>query len=312
MGIILGSIFGTLGFILLLVIVGYGYGFYALIVNPRGKWEQKTEEEKTDYDRAMEKAEAELRAFPNTKVEITTHDGLTLRGNFIKAEGCSNITILCLHGYTSRGYREFAMRAQDYLKNGWNVMLPNHRNHAESDGTYVGFATLDRLDGLLWLKEIEKLVPNGDIFITGVSMGGATAMQMASLEIGENVKGIIEDCGYTTCKEEFLWSGKQVVENIPEWTLAPLGIYMKLFAKYGLEDSSSVASCAQAKVPMMFIHGDIDKTVPVSMAKDCYNACTTEKELVIIEGAEHAEAHFHARELYMEKVVGFINKYKSN
>ncbi len=310
MGAILGAVFGTLGFLLLLAMVGYAYGFYALIVNPTPSWEKKTEEEKTDYDRTMEREEKVLRSFPNIPVEIKTHDGLTLRGNFIKGNGSTNVTILCLHGYTSRGYREFAMRAQDYLARGWNVMLPNHRNHAESDGRYVGFATLDRLDGLLWLREIERLVPEGDIFITGVSMGGATAMQMANLDLSERVSGIFEDCGYTTCREEFLWRGRTVVKNTPDWAIAPLGVYMKVFAKYGLDDSSSVTACKEAKVPMMFIHGDVDKVVPVEMAYACYEACTTEKELVIIEGAEHAQAHYHAREKYMQAVDSFVNKHK--
>ena len=309
---IIGSILGVIGFLVVAALVGFGVGFYGLIVNPKNRLDGKSEDEYTEYEKAVVSAAKVLRAMPNEKVEVVTRDGLTLRGNFIRAEGDSKITILCLHGYTSNGYAEFSEKAQDYLKNGWNVMLVNHRNHGPSDGKYVGFATLDRYDALEWLKAIETLVPGGDIFIAGVSMGGATAMQTANLDLSQSVKGIIEDCGFTTCREEFLWRARTVVKNTPKWALEGIGLYMKVFAGYGLDDSSSLVSCKEAKVPMMFIHGNADEVVPVEMAYECYEACTTEKELVIVEGCAHARAHYHAREQYMEAFTRFVNKHKSN
>ena len=309
---IIGSILGALAFLVILAFLGFGIGFYGLIVNPKNGLEGKSEEEYTEYERAVKKAEAILRAMPSEPVEVLTHDNLTLRGNFIRAKGNSKISILCLHGYTSNGYAEFSEKAQDYLEKGWNVLLVNHRNHGPSDGKYVGFATLDRIDALLWLKEIEKLVPGGVIFITGVSMGGATAMQTANLDLPKSVKGIIEDCGFTTCREEFLWRARTVVKKAPAWAMEGIGLYMKVFAGYGLGDSSSIIACKEAKVPMMFIHGNADQVVPVEMAYQCYEACTTEKELVIVEGCAHARAHYHAREQYMEAVSRFVDKYKNN
>ncbi|MBQ4072868.1 MAG: alpha/beta hydrolase [Clostridia bacterium] len=307
---IIGSVLGAVAFLVVLVFAGFGIGFYGMIVKPKNGLEGKSEEEYTDYEKAVVRAEKVLRAMPNEPVKVVTHDGLTLRGNFIRAEGESKITILCLHGYTSNGYAEFSEKAQDYLKEGWNVLLVNHRNHGPSEGKYVGFATLDRIDALLWLKEIERLVPGGVIFITGVSMGGATAMQTANLALPSSVKGIIEDCGFTTCREEFLWRARTVVKCTPKWAIEILGLYIKVFAGYGLEDSSSLIACKEAKVPMMFIHGNADDVVPVEMAYECYNACTTEKELVIVEGCKHARAHYHAREQYMNAVKGFIAKHK--
>ncbi len=309
---IIGSILGVIGFLLVSTLVGFGVGFYALIVNPKGSLEGKSNEELTEYERTIISAAEALRAMPSEKVEIVTHDNLTLRGNFLRAKEDSKITVLCLHGYTSNGYLEFSQKAQDYLANGWNVMLVNHRNHGPSDGKYVGFATLDRYDALEWLKSVERLVPGGDIFITGVSMGGATAMQTANLDLPASVKGIIEDCGFTTCREEFIWRARTVIKNTPKWALEGIGLYMKVFAGYGLDDSSSLVACKEAKVPMMFIHGNADNVVPIEMAYACYEACTTEKELVVIEGCAHARAHYHARAQYMEAVTCFINKYKSN
>lgn len=309
---IIGSILGAIAFLVIMLFIGFGIGFYGMIVKAKSNYDDLKDEELDEYHLHVRREAEKLRAIPSLPVQVTTKDGLKLYGNFIYAEGESKITILCLHGYTSNGYAEFSEKAQDYLKNGWNVMLVNHRNHGPSEGKYVGFATLDRYDALEWLKEIEKLVPGGDIFITGVSMGGAIAMQTANLDLPVSVKGIFEDCGFTTCKEEFLWRARTVVKSTPKWAIEILGLYMKAFAGYGLEDSSSVVSCREAKVPMMFIHGDADEVVPVEMAYECWQACTTEKELVIVEGCKHARAHYHAREQYMDAVSRFVNKYKSN
>ena len=311
MGVVYGILGGVFG-LLLLFAVGCGFGFYAMIVNPKSSSAGKSDDELTDYERTVRREEKVLRAMPNQEVSIVTFDNLTLRGNFIRAEGESKITMLCLHGYTSNGYAEFSMRAQAYLKSGYNVLLVNHRNHGPSDGKYVGFATLDRLDALKWLALIDELVPGGEIFITGVSMGGATAMQCADLDLPKSVKGIIEDCGFTNCEEEFAWRAKKVAGFAPKLTLKGIGLYMKIFAGYGLKDSCSLKSCQNAKVPMMFIHGNVDKVVPYEMGIACYEACVTEKEFVEFDNCEHAQAFYHDSELYINAVNRFIDKHKNH
>ena len=100
---IIGSILGALAFLVILAFVGFGIGFYGLIVNPKNGLERKSEEEYTEYERAVKKAETILRAMPSEPVEVLTHDNLTLRGNFIRAKGNSKISILCFFASNNRG-----------------------------------------------------------------------------------------------------------------------------------------------------------------------------------------------------------------
>lgn len=44
------------------------------------------------------------------------------------------------------------------------------------------------------------------------------------------------------------------------------------------------------KIPVLFIHGDEDRYVPVWMTYSNYEACAAEKELYIVHGAAHALA----------------------
>ncbi len=57
---------------------------------------------------------------------------------------------------------------------------------------------------------------------------------------------------------------------------------------------------------MLFIHGDADTFVPCSMVHELYNACHSEKKLVIVEGAGHVESCYKDPEEYEEAVRSFI------
>ena len=45
------------------------------------------------------------------------------------------------------------------------------------------------------------------------------------------------------------------------------------------------------KVPVLFIHGQDDSFVPVSMTKENYEACVAPKEILIVPGAIHGMSY---------------------
>ena len=62
---------------------------------------------------------------------------------------------------------------------------------------------------------------------------------------------------------------------------------------------------------MMFIHGSNDTYVPTEMVYQVYEACPTEKELLIIEGAAHAASADVDPTLYWDSVTTFLNRFLS-
>src|SRR5437764_16014 len=60
--------------------------------------------------------------------------------------------------------------------------------------------------------------------------------------------------------------------------------------------------------PIFFIHGDADKTVPVSMSRALYEAAKEPKELWIVPGAAHLECHKRAGDDYVNRIVRFFLK----
>ena len=64
-----------------------------------------------------------------------------------------------------------------------------------------------------------------------------------------------------------------------------------------------------AKVPVLFIHGATDDFVPTTMVFELYEACTSEKDLLIVDDAEHAESYKKDPASYEAKVKEFMDKY---
>ena len=63
-------------------------------------------------------------------------------------------------------------------------------------------------------------------------------------------------------------------------------------AGYGYRDVSTLNEIAKTNIPILFIHGSVDDFVPTWMSEKNYQACNSEKELLIIKGADHAESYY--------------------
>lgn len=61
--------------------------------------------------------------------------------------------------------------------------------------------------------------------------------------------------------------------------------------------------------PILFIHGSADSFVPCSMVYDVYHAAKTEKELLVVEGAEHGASAAVMGEAYWDAVFRFIGRH---
>ena len=65
----------------------------------------------------------------------------------------------------------------------------------------------------------------------------------------------------------------------------------ELWLDYILEqDASAIDAVKKSTTPTLFIHGEDDAMIDVSMSEELYEAAACEKELLIVEGAGHAQS----------------------
>lgn len=239
-------------------------------------------------------------AKPHEDVWIMADDGLRLHGTFFPNKGSKRI-VLCFHGYTSEGMKDYVALSDYYLSRGFAMLLVDERAHGQSEGAYIGFGCLDRKDALRWLDFIIQTC-GGDIEIMmhGISMGAATVLMASGLPLPPQVKGIVSDCGFTSPKEVFTHV-LHTMYHLPAFPIIPIADAMnKKRAGYGMDECNAAREVRNSTTPTLFIHGSADTFVPCRMCEKLYENCSAKKWMLIIEGAAHAESYYKDTKRYEE------------
>lgn len=263
----------------------------------------------TDWNQHMPFIQARKEAMLSEKHSdewLMSADGLRLHATWFPQGECKKI-VICFHGYTSQGMKDYLGLSGYYLKNGYSMLLVDERAHGESEGKYIGFGCLDRIDALKWINWVlRKCGEDVEILLHGTSMGGATVLMMSSLELPEQVKGIVSDCAFTSPKEVFSHVLKSMY-HLPAFPVMNISNFLnKRFAGYGLDECNAAREVKKAKVPILFIHGSGDTFVPYSMCETMYENCASSKKKLIIEGAAHAECYYKDTDAYENALTEFI------
>lgn len=216
--------------------------------------------------------------------------------------------IIACHGAHSSGICEFCFSAPYFHRMGYTILMPEHRGCGESEGKFLGYGTHESKDTFLWIDCARKRFPELDIFLLGVSMGGATVLMMSDKITDPAVKGIIADCSYTSAWDEFAYQLKNPF-GLPAFPLLYIfDLYCRIICKYSLRDASPIKAVRGAKVPILFIHGAKDALVPVKMQKELFDACPTQKEMLTVENAVHAQSYYTDPRAYEAATEKFINE----
>ena len=126
-------------------------------------------------------------------------------------------------------------------------------------------------------------------------------MMSGNPDLPKNVKFTVADCGYTSPWAEFDYQLKNA--HVPTSPLLDgANFFNKHIAKYDFKKVDAVESVSHAQVPMLFIHGTKDDFVPTYMVHELYDACSTDKDLLLVEGAGHAESYPTDSAAYEAKV----------
>ena len=247
---------------------------------------------------------------PPLPLSIISNDELQLKlhGDVYGNGDDNNKWAIVVHGYTANA-ASMTRWVRKFHEKGYNVLAPDLRGHGNSEGDYIGMGWHDRLDLLQWIDEIIKVNPDTEIVLFGISMGGATVLKAAGEELPDNVKVIVEDCGYSSVSDVFIYQLDDLF-GLPEFpVMRAANTVTKLRAGYDLYEASALKQVAKSKKPILFIHGDQDSFVPFQMVNELYEAASVEKEKLIIPGAGHGEAENVDPEIYWSTIWSFVGKY---
>ncbi len=252
------------------------------------------------------------------QVEIMSEDGYRLKGVLMQASGDAaeagqksadpHRWVVLLHGYTGSKEMMYGY-AYWYWTHGYSVLAPDFRCQGESEGDYIGLGATDSKDLEGWIDLILEREPEAEIVLHGLSMGASTALLYCGQEnVPDNIKAVISDCAFTDAYSMFK-------EKIGSWFHLPAfpvvdsaELMIRLRAGYDLKETSPLKAVSASSVPTLFIHGEEDRMIPVSMCRELYDAAACEKEIMIVEGAGHAQAADKDPARYFEEVEKFLRE----
>ncbi len=263
-------------------------------------WQQQS----SQAEKWMEQAETET-------VQVDSSDGLKLRGEAVISDPASHLWVIAVHGYRM-SHSSMSALASYYGLKGWNALLPDLRGCGDSEGDYIGMGWPDRRDMLQWIDWIISRDSEAKIVLHGISMGGATVMMTAGEDLPGQVKAVVEDCGYTSVWDIFT-DELDYLFHLPAFPLLNIASGLSsLRAGYSFSEASSLNQIAKAQVPVLFIHGSEDNFVHTDMVYRVYDACPTEKQLFVVEGAGHGNSFNHMPDKYFETVFSFLDRFQLN
>lgn len=240
-------------------------------------------------------------------VYTIAEDGVRLHGYWIPVQQ-SRGTVLMAHGYRSTMLLDFHLPIQLFHRLGFNILVPEQRTHGQSGGKYITFGVKESTDMNCWIRYHNHHLSRNYIILYGISMGASTMLYLADRTLPENVQGIVADCGFTSPREIVKCVYRQVLRIPPLLSIWAAGLFARLFAGFSLDSCDTRRSLANARLPVLLIHGKADSFVPCWMSEAAYNACSGRKKILIVEDAEHGVSYLTDGNAYAAHIIDFLKE----
>ena len=245
---------------------------------------------------------------PQINVSIPNSEGRHINALLYKQDNDNSKYAIVVHGYRA-SVKSVSYLAKRYFEAGYNVLIPYLRAHLGSDYDYCTMGWRERFDIIDWINYIDSTATNAKIVLHGVSMGAATVMMTTGESLPSCVICAIEDCGYTSVYDAYSFKIPKMM-HIPAFP--SIDIFRRAIKKrvgFDIKEASALEQVKRSHTPTLFIHGNDDTVVPVSMAHELYLAASCEKELMVCKHANHEMSALLYPNKYWGKVWSFIEKY---
>jgi dipeptidyl aminopeptidase/acylaminoacyl peptidase len=236
-------------------------------------------------------------------VRFTTDDDVTLSGWLVPAARETRAAVVLMHGFSWHRLPWLAGFVP-WLQHRYNVLQFDFRGHGGSDDALISLGTLEQRDVAAAVRFLEGR-GLGPIALMGISMGGSVAI-VAAPDLP--VAAVIADAAYAELSNPI--SNRLRDEGYP---LTRLGAGLVLTAaslRARVRLRSPMHRVAQiAPRALLLISPGEDRLVSPHQSLRMFRAAGEPKELFVVPGAAHAEAHLVAPEAYERRVLDFLARH---
>lgn len=235
------------------------------------------------YEDKLVRCITRMRQEKHDELCIISYDGKKLYADYY--DRGYDKTAIMVHGYRSNALNNFSYIGGKLLDRGYNLLFICHRAHGKSDGKFISMGQREYRDVLQWIDLIAAKESVKEIIVYGTSMGAATVGYTSDKIKTDKVKMLTMDCGFTSYCDQLSYLIKSSRASI---LIAGLSLFFFWGWLTGVRLKRSVTSCIKnTKIPMCFIHGESDTSVPIAFTRKNFEACPTEKLLITVPEAGH-------------------------
>ena len=167
-------------------------------------------------------------------VFIESYDHLSLHGQYLTQKDARG-TMLLVHGFQSSGEGDFSCILKEYYSMGFNLLVIDQRASLQSQGDYLTMGVRERWDVRSWcIWLLQRMGERHRVVLDGISMGGATVLMAAGLDLPPNVVGVIADCPFTSPRDIFEHVMRTSIK-LPTWLLWGADLCCRLMAGFSID-----------------------------------------------------------------------------
>lgn len=238
------------------------------------------------------------------EVQLTTNDGLKLAAWYLPSVENKG-TIILGHGYPA-DKSDLLDYAQFLVAGGYNVLLFDWRYFGQSQGAFTTLGVRERQDVLAavdYLKSRSDIDAN-KIGALGFSFSGANFIITQSPDI----KVIIADSTHIGLPKmaERVFVNFGPLKRMFSWSAKSLA---KLILGVNIDEVDTLSAVQELRVPIFFIHGQLDDQIPYRDSVELFQAANEPKELWLIENAGHGSTRAMAGPEYEQRVLEFFDQH---
>ena len=278
-----------------------GYVFAAKVVYPKRFGFEETYGIEIEKGRLVEE---KYNSWVKEETILQSQFGYSIYGLYFPIEGSKKVIILS-HGitYTLFGSVKYMKIFRDL---GFNIFIYDNRYHGKSGGKNSTFGYYEKFDLKMivdWIQQ--KVGPDAIIGTHGESMGAAISIQHAAID--PRIKFIIEDCSFSDLWGQLKYRLK-MDHHLPAFPFLYLANTMsKVLTGMDFHSISPKKDVQHIQTPMLFIHGELDDFIPVSMAYELYeNKVSGPKKIYIPNNADHATSFWNNQDEYASVIREFL------
>jgi alpha-beta hydrolase superfamily lysophospholipase len=238
------------------------------------------------------------------KVSIRAGDDVALSAWWLVPARQNGRAVMVCHGVADSAYGALGF-APLFLKNGYQVLVPDSRGHGESLG-FVTYGVLEAEDTVSWLRWT-KGNQVSDVFGFGESLGGAILIQ--SLAHGADFRAIVAESSYSSFEAVADERVGRVVSAPLAFILVREGIlYTSLRYGVNLANARPDAAIAHAHIPILLIHGTADNETSPAQSMELAKINPRIVNLWLVPGAKHTGAYATAPRAFERKVLQWFEQ----